>query len=363
MYGRIGVLEGPKSIAIEEYPVPDPEPDEALLRIDLAGLDGTDVKAYEGTLPDSTLSRYPQVMGDEILGTIESIGEKARERYGVTAGDRVIVGPRITCGNCEFCQTGNHAHCDEMTTYGRLDPREPPHFTGGCGEYLLIQPGSSVYSVPDPVSDKAAVLASVTIADGLRSAALADVEAGDAVAVIGPGPQGLACVLGAQTRGAERIVAIGLPADRNRLEMAERLGATDTVVTGSDGLASLLEERLGNSLVDTVFECTGNASVVEEAVEVVKPGGTCQFVTMAPGEATIDPFDLVMREISLIPRRGPTPCFVYQALRVARTGRAPIADILTNQYALDDISEACQAAGEGARSDTDVLKVGITPHK
>lgn len=194
-----------------------------------------------------------------------------------------------------------------MTTYGRLDPREPPHFTGGCGEYLLVQPGSSVYAVPDAVSDAAAVLASVTIADGLRSAALASVEAGDDVVVVGPGPQGLSCVLGARARGASRIVAVGLPSDRTRLDLAERLGATATAVTDDDGLETTVAETLGDSLADAVFECTGNAAVLADAVSAVKPGGVCQFVTMAPGEATVDPFDLVMREVSLIPRRGPTP--------------------------------------------------------
>lgn len=359
MDGRIAVLEAPETISVESFEVPEPDEDEVVVRIDLAGLDGTDVKNYLGDLPDSELSRYPQVLSDEIVGTVESIGASAADCYAVARGDRAIVGPRITCGNCEYCESGNHAHCAEMRTYGRLDPREPPHFTGGCAEYLLVQPGSNVYPVPDGVSDVEALLASVTLADGLRSASLAGVEPGDAVVVLGPGPQGLSCALGARVRGATQIAMVGLPADRLRLEFATDLGVTDTGIAPDGDIEMAALDALDGELADVVFECTGVADVLEDAVELVRPEGVCQFVTMSAGEATIDPFDLVMREISLIPRRGPTPEFVRRALRGIQSWDVPVTDVVTDTVGLESVGDACRRAS----AEDDLLKMAVGPRR
>jgi alcohol dehydrogenase len=262
--------------------------------VELCGVCGTDLKHYAGGIA----TPYPMILGHEIVGRIEALGERARVRYGVAAGDRVLVESSIPCWSCEACRSGAYRLCPTKRGYGTRTPAtEPPGLWGGISEVTYIAPGSILHRLPDSI-DAATGVGVPLLANGLmwliRQGGL---RAGDRVLIQGCGPQGLAAAMAASASGAADVVVTGLARDTARLAFAADVGARTVMVDP----AWSREERVGavGTGFDVVLDVSGSPEAVAGAPAHVRAQGTFVLAGLVGRDRTVAlaSDELVWREI------------------------------------------------------------------
>src|SRR3989475_2809346 len=228
-HARAATLVAPGRYEIREYPLPDPAPGCALVRMRLSGICGTDKHTYQGYTTQYAGTGapkeipFPIIQGHENVGTVAAIGgERAYtdfEGVPLRVGDRVVVGANVICGECYYCRHDfPYYFCERMVDYGNnMTAAEPPHLFGGWSEYLYVVPGSFLVRVPDDLPDEVAVLTEVmAVAVGLDRAkqfSAVPNEAfrfDDTVVVLGVGSLGMCFLMKARMLGAGTIVAVDL---------------------------------------------------------------------------------------------------------------------------------------------------------
>ena len=369
---KAAVLTGPGRLEVRHFPRPRLEPHQALIRMELSGICGTDKHCfkgeglvYAGTMME-TGPAFPVIPGHENVGVIDEIGAVARERLEFSGrplapGDRVVMCPDVVCGTCWYCRNlHGMPWCENQRCYGMsLTCDEPPHLFGGWAEYLLVDTDVFVYKVPASLSPELAVLvepmvvtATLEKAKELHTSAREGFASGDTVVVQGVGPLGLFHVIRARMLGAGDIVAIDLSAER--LAMATRFGATSTLrvdETTPEERVQAVRDRTDGRGADVAVDCAGVPSVVPEGLEMLRKGGTyieCgAFVEM--GTVPISPHrHLCSKSVRLI---GMTnhPYTGYDAMlrQLEIYGDAlAIASIITDSFPIDDAAAALQRSME-----------------
>ncbi|HEY7064180.1 MAG TPA: zinc-binding dehydrogenase [Chloroflexota bacterium] len=340
------VLEAPERLRLHEFARPRVGPDEALLEVELAGICGTDVKTFHGSLPYPT----PLIMGHEILGHVAEIGERAAEHWGVQVGDRVGVEGSVPCWACLRCQTGRYRFCQRKQGYGTSTPStEPPHLWGAYGRLMYLAPGSILHRIAPNVPPGAAVVAS-NIANGIQWVRnQGGARSGDAVVVQGVGPQGLAAVVVARECGARLVVATGIGRDRERLELARLFGADHAVDVDTQDPVALVRELTNGEMADVVVDVSGSPRGLATSLELAREQGTvvCAGLT---GKDTLTPllFDQVIwKELRLQGVFTKGADAIAEGIRLAEAGKYPLERMLTHTFPLDQAEQAIRAlAGE-----------------
>jgi threonine dehydrogenase-like Zn-dependent dehydrogenase len=202
-----------------------------LIQVKAAGLCGTDMHLYEW--PDSIVREYkpklPVVMGHEFAGIVAEVGSEVKN---VRAGDRVTVNPLLYCEECYFCKDGKQNICDNRPLLGL-------GVDGAFAEFISVR-SSNVHRLDDEVSFELGALSELTCV-GLHAIERARLTGGDTVAVVGAGPLGFITTVLAKHSGAVRVFVTGLEADRERLELAGKIGATPIMVESTDPREQILE--------------------------------------------------------------------------------------------------------------------------
>lgn len=335
-----------RTVAVGELP-----PDAGLLRLEAAGICGSDVHAYRSS------RGWPRVLGHENVGTIAWLGPLAGERWGVAVGDRVLLEEYLPCGSCARCREGNFRSCyatdasanQGALRYGSTRIDVEPGLWGGYAEYLYLHPRSVLHRVPPEIPPREAVL-TLPISNGIQWAGL-DGQAGpgQAVVVLGPGQQGLGCVIGAREAGAAHVVVAGLARDGERLALARELGADRTVDVEHEDLVEVVRERTGGEMADLVVDtAAGNDQTVAAALEVLKKHGRLLLPTGASEGLTNFPIARLSRRcLTLRGVRGHSYRAVELALSVIASGRYPVHRLSTHCFGLADVDRALRtAAGE-----------------
>lgn len=292
---QAAVLTGPGRLEVHEFPRPRVEPHQALIRMELSGICGTDKHCfkgeglvYAGTMMETTPT-FPIIPGHENVGVIDEIGAMARERLDfsgrpLAVGDRVVMCPDVVCGTCWYCRNlHGMPWCENVRCYGMsITCDEPPHLFGGWAEYMLVDTDVFVYKVPASLSPELAVLAEPMVvtatlekAKEMHTSAREGFTSGDTVVIQGVGPLGLFHVMRARMLGAGHIVAVDL--SPQRLEMATRFGATATLrvdeTTSEERVQSVRDLTEGRG-ADVAVDCAGVPQVVPEGLEMLRKGGT-----------------------------------------------------------------------------------------
>jgi alcohol dehydrogenase len=356
---RSAVLEGKERLVVREFPLPEIGPDEALLRVERAGVCGTDTKYFHGKLEHPV----PLVLGHEILGRIAQIGARAAERYGLQVGDRVEVESRVPCGLCHACHTGVYRYCQARRGYGTsISAGEPPHLWGAYGEHLYVAPGSIMHRVdPELPADAAAVIG--IVANGIQWACYyGGVRVGDAVVVQGPGPEGLGCALAARQAGASTVVVTGLAADAPRLALARELGATHTLVADQEDVVARVRELTHGEGPQVVLDVTGSPRALPLSLEMVRRQGTVVLGgLMGTSTATslyTDQF--IWKEIRLQGVYTHSAESTRAAVKLVESRQFPLERMVTHHFSLDDAEQAVRAAG-GELPELRPIKTVIVP--
>lgn len=360
---RAAVIEKPGTVGVRQFPMPDPEPGAAILKVHYAGVCGTDkhtfrgeVLQYPGTAHEQALT-FPLICGHEIVGTIAAIGRRPlldSEGQELKVGDRVVPGPDVPCGQCYYCRNAYpYYFCQHLEDYGNsLAADRWPHLLGGWSEHMYLLPGTRLFRVPDELPDDVAVLTEeMSVTHGLDTArailaSQGQAAFGETVVAYGVGPLGLCHLLKARLTGAGRIIAI----DRfeSRLAMARELGATLTLnadaTTAAERLETVREYTHGLG-ADVVADCTGQPESFPESLRLVRMGGVVvesgAFVDM--GTVPVNPAgDLCTKNVTILGVGGESASSYLPAMRMMARNldRLPVDRMITHRMALDEAAEA-----------------------
>ncbi len=354
------VLVAPETFELREFPLPTIGDDDGLLRLELAGVCGSDVLHWGG---HSAVSRnLPAILGHEIVGRIEQVGRSAARRWGVAAGDRVIVEASFGCGLCELCLRGRYQMCAAGQGYGgRISASVSPHLWGAYGQHLYLPPRARVHRVGDAISPEVGVVIGAVLANGVRwIQSIGGTGIGDTVVVFGPGPQGLAAVIAAHAAGASRIFAVGLAGEHARLAFARDCGATDTLTFDQHTVEAITDLTDGR-LADVVIDVTGSANSPAVAAEVVRPLGTLVMAGSTAAASVELPWnELVRKEVRAQGVNSHEQAAVRAAIALAASGRYPLERMVTHRSPLESTGDAVRLIRHAAASDG-VIKAILDP--
>ncbi len=306
----------PGELTLVERPRPEVRPGGALVRIKRAGVCGTDLHIFEGTQP---YFQYPRVIGHELAGEIEAVGQGSRWR----PGQRVAIIPYLPCGRCVACRRGKTNCCQRLEVLG-------VHCDGGMADWVWV-PDDNLADAEGLSLDEAAMAEFLAIgAHGVRRG---DVAAGQRVAIVGAGPIGAACAIFAKARGAE-ITVFDRRMDRLRFSL-EALGA-DHAIEAGDGARDEAAALTGSEFFDCVFDCTGSAAAMNAGFSLVAHGGSYVLLSIVLGDITFADPEFHKRETTLLSSRNATPADFDEVLAMLRSGRIPTARLNTHRASLED---------------------------
>lgn len=330
-----------------EAAIPDPAPGEVLIRLELAGICGSDIHRLAG---DTPYSGDPVCFGHEGVGIVSAIGAGAgHDRAGspLAIGDRVYWFPVPQCGECRACREKlSVSFCESFVWPLPAGERHAATFQ----DYATIGPRVPMYRIPEGTSSAAVIAfgcAMPTAIGGMMR--LGDIS-GDVV-VQGTGPLGLAAIVLAAHAGA-RVIAIGDP--DNRLAMARRLGARETLSLGNTSAAERKARILdvtGGRGPATVIEASGHISAFAEGIDLVATHGRYLIMGLYSGQATVpvNPVHINNRNLTIIGSLGyPEEALARTVALATELGeRHDFASLVTHRFPLDRTGDAIAVAASG----------------
>lgn len=360
--GRAVVYEKPNApFEVREYPVRDARAGEVLVHITMSTICRSDIHSYEGHRPNPC----PGILGHEIIGVIEQIGEGMHEDM---RGDALAVGDRVTW--TEYFHDGPSYYRDVhdmpqkapgLRKYGHDLVENDPHFLGGFADYCYILPGTGILKLPDGLSDEEATPLNCGVATMICVTEAAAIAVGETVVVQGLGLLGIYGCAIARARGAARVIAVD--AVPSRLEIAKRFGANlalDASAMSEDDLVHAVRDASPPDGPDVVLEVCGVPSVVPIGIRMLRTGGRYVLAGVVnPGSCfTLDGNDLIRKWITLKGIHNYHPRHLIQALDfvMANRDRFPFKEIVDSRFGLDELSEAFAKAANRS-----VLRAAIVP--
>ena len=348
---KVGMMTAKERIEIKEFNIPEISDDEMLVKVEGCGICGTDVHEYK----NDPFGLIPVVLGHEGTGEIIKMGKNIkRDSAGksLNVGDKIVT-CIIPCGECPTClQHPERTNlCENQGIYGLMTD-DNIHLNGWFGDYIVIRKNSTVFNVSDMDLHSRVLIepAAVVVHAVERAKTTGLLKFNSKVLVQGCGPIGLLLLSVLRTMGIENIVA--LDGNEKRLEMAKRLGATETVnVMKSSSFDETIEKikDLTDGLgADFAFQCTGSPKAHAGIWKLVKRGGgLCEvgfFVNN--GDATINPhFDLCNKEITAVGSWVYTPqdyLTTFDFLKRANGIGLPIKELITHEFPLEQLQEALE---------------------
>lgn len=292
------VCEEPRVFKSINRETPQREKGSAIVSIKRIGICGTDLHAFTGNQP---FFAYPRVLGHELAGVIESIGENP---YGLEQGDQVSVIPYMECGACVACKKGLTNCCTNMKVMG-------VHFDGGMTEQISV-PSDHLIKTNALSLDQSAILEPLSI--GAHAVRRSDLRKGDIILVIGAGPIGLGVMQAAKQQGA-KVIAMDM--NDERLTFSKQWANADETINVLNEPVEQLMQMTNGDMTSIVFDATGNSKSMMDAFQYPSNGGKLVFVGLVKSDITFaDPL-FHSKELTLMASRNATRedfDFVIQAM-------------------------------------------------
>jgi threonine dehydrogenase-like Zn-dependent dehydrogenase len=347
------VFHGPNDIRLDRVPRPHPAAGEAVIKVTLTTICGTDVHILRGEYPVAP----GLVIGHEAVGIIHELGEGLE---GFQIGDRVLVGAITPCGQCRACLSDQSAQCGGGDDYRALGGwRFGNTINGAQAEYLLVPYAqANLAKVPQELSDEDVILLADIASTGISGAESGNVAIGDTVAVFAQGPIGLCAAIGARLMGASLV--IGVDGDRNRLDFARRMGV-DVCLDYHDVNPVDEIKRITGGGADVSIEALGTQETFENALRCLRPGGTLSSLGVYSGKLHV-PYDAFAAGIGDY-RIVTTLCpggreRMRRLMSLVQNRRIDLKPMITHHFPLEKIHEAYQVFSERQAG---VMKVAIKP--
>jgi threonine dehydrogenase-like Zn-dependent dehydrogenase len=343
---KANVFHAPGKFGLEEKPIPRAGYGEAVVQVRLTTICGTDIHIVKGEYP----VKPGLTIGHEAVGVIHELGPGVT---GYVAGQRVLIGAITPCGQCEPCLSGHTSQCGGSLGGWRFGNT----IDGVQAEFVRVPfAQANLALVPDALSDEAVLLLSDIASTGFAAAESGGVRLGDTVAVFAQGPIGLCATLGARLMGAAQILAVD--PDRHRLEIAKRFGASVAVTTRGDPVREIRELTDGRG-VDVAIEALGIQETFQNALRVLRPGGTLSSVGVYSGHLQIplDGFAAGLGDHKIVTTLCPGGKErMYRLMRLVSAQRIDLTPLFTHIFPLDEIARAYELFSARGQ---DVLKVAI----
>jgi threonine dehydrogenase-like Zn-dependent dehydrogenase len=359
------VRVGPSQTEFREFPVPDVPENAALLKMEVAGICGTDVRMYR-TPP----SNSPVIMGHENIGVIAKAGREFTSRKGFREGDLVFVEHYVMCGKCEWCHAGQYRHCantdwrsnPDAIRYGYTSTNKSPHLWGGFAQYVYLPWNAVLHRVPEGVSPELAGLVT-PLANGVEWSLFdGGVTYNSSVLIQGPGQQGLSQTVVCKQAGASLIIVTGTSKDAARLQVAKLLGADYVIDVQKQNALARIRDITGGRGVDVVLDCTAGAGTMpislgldalkRKAGTIVVQGEMKEFPNFPLEKMTV-------KFVTIKSARGHSYKACELALEQLASKRFPLDKITTHRFGLKDVDMAIKSVGgEGL---PDVIHASLIP--
>lgn len=326
---RAASIASPNQTSVTSVPQPTVLEHEVLIRVQSAGICGTDIHILKGEYE----ANYPLIPGHEFSGEVAAVGSRVR---GFRAGDRVTADPNIPCGICYFCQRNEPNQCRDLRAVGVTRD-------GAFAEYVSV-PESNVFAIGDlPYPSAALIEPLACVVWGLK---MVEVQPGDSVVIFGAGPMGCLLVQAVRLAGAARVVVVDLA--EWRLKLAEQLGATETLHADDHTARHLAQlEPYG---FDIVADATGVPSVIQQMFASAKPRGKVWIFGVAPvgQQVSFTPYDVFRKDLRIVGSFAVNRTFP-QSIALIQNGRVQVEPLISHQLSLDEFSRGLELAQHDPR--------------
>lgn len=321
---KSAVFYGKHDMRVEESAMPKVGAEDVLIQVKACGICGTDVHIYEGDKGAAEVTP-PTILGHEFSGVVAEIGANVT---GVKVGDRVCIDPNCYCGKCDFCRNGIAHYCTDMIGYGTT-------VNGGFAEYCSVNQ-RQVYKLGDNTTFEQGAMTE-PVACCLHGIDMCNIQPGSSVVVIGGGMIGLLMLQLARLAGAARTALLE-PVESKR-EVARKLGADICIDPIHEDVKAVLAEN-GMNWVNTVIECVGRTSTIEQAIDIVGNKGTVMMFGLTKPDDTISlkPFEVFQKEIEL-KASFINPYTQKRALELIDSGRLDVSSMVYAVAGLDELAD------------------------
>ncbi len=333
---RAAVLEATGKLVLKDVPVPEiTRPDEVLIQVKMVGVCGSEVHAFHGTHP---FRKAPAILGHEMSGVVAAVG---KDVTGLQPGERVVVDPQWTCGQCEYCRRGDINLCPSKRVLGtQLWP-------GAFGEYITA-PQAAVFPLPASLSfEQGSLIEPLTV--GVHVARRAGIGPGTAVVVLGSGSIGGMVSASARAFGAGPVIAADIR--QHCLDAArERMGATHDFRLPDPNFAEAVKALTGGQGADVVVVAADEPALVDLALEIIRRRGTIVLVALLT-EAPLNfmGFKVIAKEAHIIGSTMANAQDVRDSIALATSGQVDVSGIATHHLPI----EAAQRGMEMAHTKED----------
>lgn len=352
---KAAVFRGVNDLRLESVPVPKAGPGEAIVRITMTTICGTDVHILKGEWPVEP----GRVLGHEPVGVIHELGPGVE---GYEIGDRVLVGAITPCGTCYYCLHGQSAQCAGVHNHWVPGGgwRLGNSIDGVQAEFYRVPYAqANLTKIPDDLTDEQVVLLADIASTGISASEKANVTIGDVVVVFAQGPIGLCATAGARLKGASYVIAVdGIP---ERLEMALKMGADEVINFREQDPIEAVKRATEGRGADVAIEALGTPGTFESCLKSLRPGGTLSSLGVYSGKLEIpyDAFGAGLADFRIVTTLCPGGKErMRRLIDMVRSGRLDLRPLITHRFKLAEINEAYRVFGE--RLDG-VMKVAITP--
>jgi threonine dehydrogenase-like Zn-dependent dehydrogenase len=324
---------------VREVQKPVPGKGEVLLKVGTVGFCGGDLNGYKGMFP---LQEYPNILGHEVGGTVESLGEDVPENIQI--GMKATIYPYLNCGKCVACRKGRPNACKENKTMGVRRP-------GAMTRYITL-PWKDLFLSEKLSLRELALAEPLTV--GFHAAARGRVSSEDRVAVIGCGIVGLGAVASAVNRGSE-VIAIDL--DDSKLEIARKIGVAHTINPSKVDLHQTLHELTGGDGPDVIIEAVGSPTTYRSAVDEVAFLGRVVCIGYAKLPVEFNTAFFVQKEIEILGSRNCEGSIDFpEVIAYLESGKFPVEDVISKVISIDEGPETMDAWAKNAQG---IIKIMI----
>lgn len=332
------LMTAPKTITMREVPVPQPGPDQVLVKIKKIGVCGSDIHVYHGTHPYTS---YPVTQGHEVSGQIVAVGEYVKD---LKEGQRVTIEPQVFCGRCYPCLHGKYNLCEKLKVMGFQT-------TGTASEYFAVD-ASKVTPLPEGMTYSEGAMMEPLAVTVHAAKRFPDLKGAKAV-VLGCGPIGILLVQSLKALGAAQVLATDI--SDGRLELAKSLGADFVVNTKNEDYAKALVEAFGPDKADVVYECAGTDITMEQAIQNARKGSTIILVAVFGKRANVDLAKLNDSELDLNTSMMYRHEDFVDAIRFVNEGKIKLKPLQSARFAFNEYQKAYEYIDNNRESTMKVL--------
>lgn len=337
------LMTEPGKITFRNVPVPEPGPDQVLIKIKKVGICGSDIHVYHGSHPYTS---YPVTQGHEVAGQIVALGEDVKD---FKVGQKVTVEPQIRCGECWPCRHGKYNCCEKLKVMGF-------QAAGAASEYFAA-PSLNVTALPEGLTySEGAMIEPLAVT--VHAAKKFEDLAGAKAVVLGCGPIGILLIQSLKALGAAEVLATDI--SDTRLELAASLGADHAVNTMKKDYSEELLAAFGPDKADVVFECAGSDITMDQAIQNARKGSVIILVAVFGKRASVDLAKLNDSELDLNTSMMYRHEDYLDAIRLVEEGKVQLKPLQSAKFAFEDYKKAYEYIDNNRETTMKVL-VDVDP--